>query len=130
MHQKQPPPNVADSVLFVFMELVGCASADKFSAPAASKKQIVCFIFPFAKFIPFRANPNVRPAEAGVFLTMLRMQQLENHMSAAEPSAKVNQPATTRTKRPVRPGKPVAGFFADRTFDPANALIWFQWQWF
>src|SRR5208283_5519174 len=62
MHQKQPPPNVADSVLFVFMALVGCASADKFSAPAASKKQIVCFIFPLAKFIPFQANPNVRPA--------------------------------------------------------------------
>jgi hypothetical protein len=44
------------------MELAGCASADKFSAPAASKKQIICFIFPFAKFIPFQANPSVRPA--------------------------------------------------------------------
>jgi hypothetical protein len=59
MHQKQPPPNVADSVLFGFMELVGSASADKFNAPAASKKQIVCFIFPFAKFIPFQANQSL-----------------------------------------------------------------------
>jgi hypothetical protein len=38
MHQKQPPPNVASSVLFGFMLLAGCAIAVKFSAPMASKE--------------------------------------------------------------------------------------------
>jgi hypothetical protein len=45
MHQKQPPPNVADSVLFVFMALVDCASADKFSAAKMAKMQGIGVIF-------------------------------------------------------------------------------------
>jgi hypothetical protein len=49
-------------------------------------------------------------------------------MFSAEPFAEVNQLAATRTKRPVRPGKPVAFLFANRTFNPVNALIWFLLQ--
>ena len=66
--------------------------------------------------------------QAGVFLKMLRAQRLGNNVFAAEPFAKVNQLAATRTKRPVRPGKPVAFLFANRTFNPVNALIWFLLQ--
>jgi len=75
----------------------------------------------------------VRPFPArqtGMFPEMLRAQRFGNHMPTAEPFAEVNQPATARAKRPVVPDKPVAGFFADRTFDPANALIGFRRQWF
>jgi hypothetical protein len=34
-----------------------------------------------------------------------------------------------RTKRAMRPGKPVAFLFSNRTFHPVNALIWFRLQW-
>jgi hypothetical protein len=46
MHQKQPPPSVAISVVFVvFMGWVGCARALKLRAPAANRMQIAPFIF-------------------------------------------------------------------------------------
>ena len=48
MHQKQPPPRSAISVLFVFMELTGCAGAEKFIAPRVIKKQIILFILTVA----------------------------------------------------------------------------------
>ena len=67
--------------------------------------------------------------QIGVFLKMLRAQRLGNHVLAAEPFAEVNQPAAMRTKRAVRSGKPVAFLFANRTFNPVNALIWFLLQW-
>jgi hypothetical protein len=38
MHQKQPPPKSAISVLFVFIEFAGCAGAEKLTAPKVSKK--------------------------------------------------------------------------------------------
>jgi hypothetical protein len=110
MHQKQPPPNVADSVLFVFMELVGCASADKFSAPAASKKQIVCFIFPFAKFIPFQANPNVRPAVARRISQNAPGATARKSRARRRAICRGQSTGAVRTKRAMRPGQPVAFF--------------------
>jgi hypothetical protein len=67
--------------------------------------------------------------QAGVFLKMLRAQRLGNHVPAAEPFAGVNQLAAVRTKRAMRPGQPVAFRFANRIFNPMNALIWFRLQW-
>jgi hypothetical protein len=49
-------------------------------------------------------------------------------MFLTEPFAEVNQPAPTRAERSVFARKPVSGFFANRTFYPANALTWFPWQ--
>ena len=66
--------------------------------------------------------------QAGVFFKMLRAQRFGNHVFAAEPFAKINQLAAVRTKRAVRPGQPVAFLFANRTFNPVNALIWFLLQ--
>jgi len=66
--------------------------------------------------------------QAGVFLKMLRAQRRGNHVPAAEPLAEVNQLAAVRTKRAARSGKPVAFLFANRTFNPVNALIWFRLQ--
>ena len=66
--------------------------------------------------------------QAGVFLKMLRAQRLGNHVFALEPFAEVNQPAAMRTKRAMHPGQPVAFLFANRTFNPVNALIWFRLQ--
>jgi len=66
--------------------------------------------------------------QAGVFLKMLRAQRLGNHVPAAEPFAEVNQLAAVRTKRAVLSGQPVAFLFANRTFNPVNALIWFLLQ--
>ena len=66
--------------------------------------------------------------QAGVFLKMLRAQWHGNHVFALEPFAEVNQPATVRTKRAIRPGQPVAFLFANRTFNPVNGLIWFLLQ--
>ena len=67
--------------------------------------------------------------QVGVFFKMLRAQRLGNHVFAAEPFAEVNQPAAMRAKRAMRPGQPVAFLFANRTFHPVNALIWFRLQW-
>ena len=66
--------------------------------------------------------------QAGVFLKMLRAQWPGNHVLAAEPLAEVNQLAAVRTKRAARSGKPVAFLFANLTFNPVNALIWFRLQ--
>jgi len=43
MHQKQPPPKSASSVLFVvlFIELVGWATAVKFSARSPAKSRVI-----------------------------------------------------------------------------------------
>jgi uncharacterized PurR-regulated membrane protein YhhQ (DUF165 family) len=60
MHQKQPPPNVADSVLFVFMALVDCASADKFSAAKTAKMPSMGFIFKLATSNLEHPTPNIQ----------------------------------------------------------------------
>ena len=67
--------------------------------------------------------------EAGVFLKMLRAQRLGNHVLAAEPFAKVNQPAAARAKRAVFFSKPIAGLSTYWTSDPAKTFIGFLWQW-
>ena len=66
--------------------------------------------------------------QAGVSLKILRAQWLGNHVFAAGPFAEINQLAAVRTKRTLHPGKPAAFLFANRTFNPVNALIWFRLQ--
>jgi hypothetical protein len=65
--------------------------------------------------------------QVGELLKMLRPERLGNDALAAEPFAKVNQPAPIRTKRAEFSGKPVTGFFARGTNDPMS-LISFRWQ--
>ena len=66
--------------------------------------------------------------QAGVSFKILRAQWLGNHVFAAGPFAEINQLAAVRTKRTLHPGKSAAFLFANRTFNPVNALIWFRLQ--
>jgi hypothetical protein len=65
--------------------------------------------------------------QPGEFLKMFRAQRLRNDVLAAKPFAKVNQLAPMRTKRPIFPGKPIAGFFASGA-NGLSPFIWFRWQ--
>ena len=67
--------------------------------------------------IGFRFIQMLARRQVGVFFKMLRAQRLGNGVFAVEPFAEVNQLAPLRAERPEFSGEPVAGFFADRTFD-------------
>jgi hypothetical protein len=128
MHQKQPPPKSAISVLFVFIELV-CASAEKFSAPTAIKKQIVCFIISILtsrtlfRSIAFRFVQMFARRKVGVFFKMFGAQRLGDRIFAAEPFAEVNQLAAFGAKGREFSGQPIAGFLARRTFDGGSFIL-------
>ena len=129
MHQKQPPPRSAITVLFVFMELIGCADAYKYTAPTVSRKQIILFIIAIAGGTPallLRFVQLFARRQIDELRKMLRPQRLRNGVLAAKPFPEVNQPAPLRTKRPEFASKPVAGFFARGT--DGRAPISFRWQ--
>ena len=60
-----------------------------------------------------------------VFFKMLRTQRFGNGVLAAEPFAEVNQLAALGAKWPELSRKPIAAFFARRTFN--DRIISFHW---
>src|SRR5689334_6217266 len=89
MHQKQPPPKSAISILFMLMES-------------------------FVRF--FRLVQMFARRQIGVFFEMFRPQRLGNGVFAAKPFAEVNQFATLGAKRPEFSREPVAALPARGTF--------------
>ena len=143
MHQKQPPPKSAISVLFVLIELVVCAIAVRLITPkrqAKNPKNLFhnsfdaqdCGIYSRClsrqSIFRFRFVQMFAGWQVGVFLKMLRPQRLGNRVFAVKPFAKVNQFAALRTERRKFSREPVAGFFAGWTFDLRRGLFLFGFR--
>src|SRR6266480_6942606 len=137
MHQKQPPPKVACSVLLVvFMVLSEDPSARAVTRHGTSSSQIALFIFeqtlskPYREsrrrisflrclvfFICVRAIQVFVRGQIGELFELLGSKRFTDDVLLIEPFAEINELATMRAERPVATGKPVALFPAGRAFE-------------
>jgi hypothetical protein len=56
------------------------------------------------------------------FDEVVRAQRFRNTLFFTQPFTEIDKPATLRTKRAVRGGKPVAGFLASGAFDSKRSV--------
>src|SRR6266540_45322 len=140
MHQKQPPPNVASSVLLavcVSIFLSGLSAVWAINTPTIIKDWTASFIlFCFVEYGPLNLTRNrfegrlhswIRLSlglvemftgrQLSVFLQMFRPQRFRDGVLLVEPLAEVNQTAALGAERAVGTGKPVANLLAGRAFD-------------